>query len=78
MIAVGDELTVDHDIIDVAGGIALKLGEKVIVHEVIKTPSKWSNAFNMFKPEVIHGVILDEKYGMWFLSCFVETKTNHK
>ena len=78
MIAVGDELTVDHDIIDIAGGIALKLGEKVIIREVIKTPSKWSNTFNMFIPEVIHGVMLEGKYGMWFLSCFVETKTDCK
>jgi hypothetical protein len=78
MIAVGDELTVGHDIIDIAGGIVLKLGEKVTIHEVVKTPSKWSNTFNMFMPEVIHGVMLDKKYGMWLLSCFAETKTDCK
>jgi hypothetical protein len=70
----GDFLTVDHDVINDAGEIVLIKGQKVTISEVDTTLSKWSNFFGMFMPEKINWIKLEEVYGMWFLSTFMETK----
>ena len=71
---IGDELTIAHDIINESGQITFKKGQKVIVREVWKDDPHWSNVFNMWIPEKIHGVKLTNHYGIMFLSCFEETK----
>lgn len=74
LLAEGVELTIDHDIIDSSGCIIFLKGLKVKIREVWKTDGKWSNIYNMYVPEVIHGVKLVDIDGTWFLSCFSETK----
>lgn len=74
-ISEGVELTVDHETITSSGHIHFKKGQKVIVREVWKTEAKWSNYYNMWMPEVIHGVKLEGEYGIYFMSLFTETKS---
>lgn len=74
VLTVGNTLTVDHDVINDCGEIVLSSGQKVRIKEVDITPSKWSNCFNMFMPERINWIVLEDIYGLWFLSVFTETK----
>ena len=74
LLAEGVELTIDHDIIDSSGQVIFLKGLKVRIREVWKTEGKWSNLYSMFVPEVIHGIKLEDISGIWFLSCFSETK----
>lgn len=71
----GQKLTIASDIIGNSGSITFKKGDKVTVSEVIKTKRRWSEFFNMFLPETIDGVKINEAYGIWFLSAFEETNT---
>jgi hypothetical protein len=70
----GAVLTIDHDTITSSGQLGFKKGEKVTVREVWKTEEKWSNIYNVWLDEVIHGVKLENHYGIYFLSLFEETK----
>lgn len=70
----GMMLTVDHDTITPSGDIGFSKGQKVTVKEVWKTDQRWSNAFGMYMPLEVHGVKLQGKYGIYFLSLFSETK----
>jgi hypothetical protein len=70
----GITLTIDGEIISQSGHISFKDGDKVKVKEVLKTPEKWSNFYNMYIPERIDGIKLFGKYGIWFLNTFKETK----
>jgi len=69
-IEIGDELIISHDIVDITGNIIFKKNQKVIIKDIEKIKSKWSNVFNMYTKEEILGVILEGYYGIWMLSCF--------
>lgn len=70
----GSELTIDHDTISQSGHIYFKKGQKVKVMEVWSTEGKWSNIYNIWIPKVVHGVKLENEYGIYLLSLFTETK----
>jgi len=74
LLAEGVELTIDHDTVMSSGNNHFKKGQKVKVREVWKTEAKWSNFYNMWVPEKVHGVKLENEYGIYFLSLFTETK----
>jgi len=74
---VGNKLTIDHQIISESGLILFESGDIVTINDIWKSDGKWSNISNDWIPEVIRGVMLDEIGGIWFLSCFTETK-NYK
>ncbi len=74
----GIKLTVVGDIIDIGGYTIFTKGQRVKVKEVLKTPAKWSNAFNMYMPERIDGFKLVDHYGIWFVDTFEETKHLNK
>lgn len=71
---IGDELTIDHNIIDSGGCILFTEGQKVIIREVWKDEAKWSNFYNMWMPEKTHGFKLVDHGGLWLVDCFEETK----
>jgi hypothetical protein len=73
-INVGDELTIDHEIINDAGQISFTKGQKVIIREIWKDEGHWSNVYDMWIETKIHGVKLEDHYGIMFLNCFKETK----
>lgn len=70
----GTTLTINGDIFGIGGWTIFENNQKVKIKEVLKTPSKWSNAFNMYMPERIDGIKLVGYYGIWFLNTFNETK----
>ncbi len=70
----GSILTISGDIFDIGGWIIFTNGQKVKIKEVLKTPARWSNFFNMYMPERIDGIKLNGHYGIWFLNTFEETK----
>lgn len=74
----GDELTFDHDIINHSGEILFTKGQKVKIREVWKDDAHWSNIYNIWIPENIHGFKLEDHYGIWLLDCFKETKFLNK
>ena len=71
---IGDELTIEHEIIDSSGGILFSKGEKVIISYIDRDISHWSMLRGGYTPEKICGVKLEGHYGTWFLNCFEETK----
>jgi hypothetical protein len=73
-LTIGNKLTIDHQIIDASGFILFNHGDIVTIKGIWKTDGKWSNISNDWIPEVIRGIMLDEIDGIWFLSCFTETK----
>jgi hypothetical protein len=74
-IEVGTELTIDHQIISSSGAIAFNKGHKVTVRDVVKIAGNWSYHLpDIWIPEKILGVKLEDEYGIWFLSAFTETK----
>lgn len=70
----GVELTVTNDIIDFSGNIIFSKGQKVTVTEVWKDDAHWSNVYDWWIPEKIHGFKLEGHYGWWLVSTFEETK----
>lgn len=70
----GNELTIDHDIVDFAGNLLFSKGQKVIIKEVWKDEARWSNVYDMWMPAKIHGFKLKGHYGLWLTNCFEETK----
>lgn len=73
-IEIGDELTFACEIISPSGRILFSPGDKVIVDDVWKDNAKWSNIYDWWMPEKIHGVKLIGHDGWWLLNSFVETK----
>ena len=71
---VGEELTIDHDIINDSGQITFTKGQKVIIREIWKDDGHWTKGFGHWVDTKIHGVKLEDHYGIMFLSCFKETK----
>lgn len=70
----GSKLTIANDIINDSGFIIFSKGQKVIVSEVWKDEARWSNTYDMWMPEKIHGFKLKGHYGLWLTNCFEETK----
>ena len=69
----GDTLTIKGEIFDIAGNTLFN-NEKVIIEEVLKDPAKYSKVFNMYYAEKVTGFKIKDKYGIWFLNTFEETK----
>lgn len=70
----GDTLTISNDIIDISGNIIFSKGQKVVISEVWKDNAHWSNLYDWWIPEKIHGFKLEGYYGLWLTSTFEETK----
>ena len=70
----GDTLTSDGDVVTMGGDLLFEKGEKCIINEILKTPSRYSSTFNLQYAEKVDGFKIEGKYGIWFLNTFTETK----
>jgi hypothetical protein len=70
----GNKLTISCDLIDEIGYAVLNKGDIVTIKNIEHKPEHWSNFFNMFLPEEINGIRLEELDGLYFPSCFEELK----
>lgn len=71
----GNSLTIAHDIVDISGCIVLEANQKVSIREVGLRPAGWSSFYSMYIPEKYIWVKLEDIYGIWKFSTFVETRS---
>jgi hypothetical protein len=73
MIKVGDTLTIEKEIIAINGAIVLEKDEKVIVSELMIKEAHWSRLCpDIWIPEDLIGIMLENKYGIYSPQTFKE------
>lgn len=71
---IGDVVTWNHDSITDGGQILHHKGDVSIIQEIAKTGGHWGKLSGYYMEERILGFKLEGEYGLFFPSCFEETK----